>query len=224
MENMNEYQEILTQRENMYRFLSKLFKNEVDENLYEIMKDMSVPDDIDEGIGEGYNQMRAFIDSDVLDPISDLAVDYAKVFYGAGIVDSRNAAYPYESIYTSDRRLVMQEARDEMFHLLQSKDIGVKKGYDIPEDHLFIQLEFMAFMCKEALNAINENDERTAQLLIEDQKEFIEKHLMNWVPEFSEDVKKFAQTDFYKGLATVAERFIKMDLIFIEDFMTAYAE
>jgi len=224
MENINEYKEILNQRENMYRFLSKLFKDEVDENLFEIMKDMSVPEDIDEVIAEGYELMMKFIESDTLDPISDLAVDYAKLFYGAGIVDARLAAYPYESVYTSERRLTMQDARDDMFKLLQNKDLGVQKGFDIPEDHLFIQLELMAFMCKETLNSIEDNETETAQRLIEDQQDFIKDHLMNWVPNLSEDIHKFALTDFYRGLATVTERFIKMDLTFIEDFMTAYAE
>jgi len=156
--------------------------------------------------------------------IYTLAVDYAKLFYGAGIVDARLAAYPYESVYTSERRLTMQDARDDMFKLLQNKDLGVQKGFDIPEDHLFIQLELMAFMCKETLNSIEDNETETAQRLIEDQQDFIKDHLMNWVPNLSEDIHKFALTDFYRGLATVTERFIKMDLTFIEDFMTAYAE
>ena len=196
----------------------------MDETLFEVMKDMSIPEDIDEQIGEGYRLMRKFIDSDVLDHISDLAVDFAKVFYGAGIVDATLAAYPFESVYTSEKRLIMQESRDEMFKLLWEKNLGLQKGYDIPEDHLFIQMEFMAFMCKEALNAINENDEETANTLIKDQQAFIKEHLLNWVPKFCNDVRKFALTDFYRGLADVTERFITMDLAFIEDFMTAYAE
>lgn len=221
---IDEYKEIMVQRESMYRFLSKLYQIEVDENLFEIMKDMSIPEDIDEQIGEGYQLMRKFIDSDVLDHISDLAVDFAKIFYGAGIVDSSLAAYPYESVYTSEKGLIMQESRDDMFKLLWNKDLGLKKGYDIPEDHLFIQMEFMAFMCKETLSNLNAGDDETAQTLIEDQKKFIEEHLLNWVPELCKDVKKFALTDFYKGLAAVTERFIAMDLIFLEDFTTEYAQ
>ena len=43
-------------------------------------------------------------------PADDLAVDYARVFLGAGEANGK-AAYPYESVYTSPEGLVRQEAR-----------------------------------------------------------------------------------------------------------------
>ena len=41
----------------------------------------------------------------------ELAVDYARVFLGAGSYD-RILAPPYESVFTSEERILMQDARD----------------------------------------------------------------------------------------------------------------
>lgn len=206
----------------MYLFLGHLYKIEVDENVLKSMKETCFPVDINEGISEGYKMIKHYLDSPCLDQITELAVDYAKVFLGAGIVDVEHAAYPYESIYTSPQKLIMQDARDKMFKALQEKNIGLEKGYDIPEDHLFIQLEFMAFLCKEVKNVMNEGDFKTTLLLLNDQKKFVEEHFLNWVPAFCEDVQKHALTNFYKGVAKVTEEYIKMDLAVIEDMTNQY--
>ena len=45
--------------------------------------------------------------------LTELAVDYVRAFIGSGN-DGFSAAYPYESVYTSPKRLMMQDARDEV--------------------------------------------------------------------------------------------------------------
>ncbi len=224
MEKIADITEIMKQRENMYRFLSGLYKQEIDEEVFRYMKETEFPEDGDAVIAEGYKQMKSFINSSLLDPVTDLAVDYARVFLGAGIAETDQSAYPYESVYTSEYKLIMQEARDSMFHVLTGKDLGVKKGYDIPEDHIFIQLEFMAFFCKEIVGSVKGNDKDTAELLMSDQREFMKKHMLNWIPTFCEDVRKFALTDFYRGLAKVTNRFISMDMELLEELIASYSD
>lgn len=220
MEAIAEYTEINACRERMYLFLMNFFKSEVDENLFLQMKNASYPEEGNSGITEGYRMIKNYLNLPQTDPLTELAVDYAKVFLGAGIVDSKKVAYPYESVYTSQERLIMQDARDEMFRILRENKLVLEHGYNIPEDHIFIQLEFMAYICGEIIKAFEKGDAETACRLMNGQKRFIEEHLLNWVPEFCSDIKKFALTDFYKGLAVITEEYTKMDLAVVEDMLS----
>ena len=48
------------------------------------------------------------------------------------------------------------------------------------------------------------------------QKEFLETHLLNWVPQMAADMKRFAKTDFYRGLACMLEGFLTLDKDFLD--------
>jgi anaerobic sulfite reductase subunit A len=60
------------------------------------MKEMSFPVGCEEGeLTEGYRIFEDYFRNPGLDPLTDLAVDYARVFLGAGIAEG-DVAYPYE--------------------------------------------------------------------------------------------------------------------------------
>lgn len=219
MEEIAEYTDINSRRESMYLFLMQMYKSEIDENMFRNMKNAGYPEDGSTGIAEGYGMIKSYLDGTQLDPLTELSADYAKVFLGAGIADSKKAAYPYESVYTSQYRLIMQDARDEMLKTLRENKLGLKTGYSIPEDHIFIQFEFMAHICGEIKKAFINNEDETALKLLRQQKQFIEQHLLNWIPDFCSDVKNFALTDFYKGTAKITEEYIRMDLAVVEDML-----
>ena len=62
---------------------------------------------------EGYHQLYDYLKRAWDDSVTELAIDYVSTFIGHG-VNGYSAAYPYESVYTSERRLLMQEARAEV--------------------------------------------------------------------------------------------------------------
>jgi len=207
----------------MYNFLAHLFKIEVDEKVLTYLKQADFPQQGGEEMVEGYRLMKTYIDENSQDPITDLAVDYAKVFLGAGIAEIDKAAYPYESVYTSETKLIMQEARDEMLANLREHNLTIKNAYNEPEDHLFVHLEIMAFLCQKILAAIEEGNVSAARAYLAEQNEFAEKHLLNWVPQFCKDVERHALTDFYKGVAKVTNQFILMDKAIIEEMLPSDA-
>lgn len=219
MNELSEYIELIAKREEMYNFLAHLFKVEVDEKVLSYMKETDFPQEGEEEMVEGYRLMKTYVDENVQDPITDLAVDYAKVFLGAGLAEIDQAAYPYESVYTSDAKLIMQEARDEMLANLRGHNLTIENAYNEPEDHLFVHLEIMAFLCQKILAAIKEGHMVAARAYLTEQNDFVERHLLNWVPEFCKDVERHALTDFYKGVAKVTHHFLVMDKAIIEEML-----
>lgn len=219
MKELSEYAELISKREEMYNFLAHLFKIEVDEKVLAYLKHANFPHEGEAEMIEGYRLMKTYVDENTRDTITDLAVDYAKVFLGAGLAEIDQAAYPYESVYTSESKLVMQEARDEILANLREHNLTIKNAYNEPEDHLFVHLEIMAFLCQKILAAVNEGNTVAAQAYLAEQNEFIEKHLLNWVPAFCKDVERHALTNFYKGVAKVTNQFILMDKAIIAEML-----
>ena len=58
--------------------------------------------------------------------MTELAIDYVRTFIGHG-VNGYSAAYPYESVYTSERRLMMQEARAEVLKTLRENRLEARQ-------------------------------------------------------------------------------------------------
>jgi len=195
--------EIIKNRENLYRLLARLYKKEVDVNLIEAMQKMKFPKETSgEELSEGYKLLIESLENINSDSIDDLDVDYAKVFLGAGISEG-TAAFPYESVYTSRKKSMMQEARDQVREIYLSKGlIKTDEEYNYVEDHIALEFEYMAYLCE------NGN--------LDEQKNFLKTHLLNWIPKFCEDIEKHANTKFYKAIGKITKGYLKLDSIILE--------
>ena len=109
---MDELIKLIEQRAATYGLLSRLFRVEIDQELLDQLHGMRFPaatgnSDVD----EGYLRLAKYLSNTWENSLTDLAVDYTRVFIGHG-VDAYSAAYPFESVYTSEKRLLMQDARE----------------------------------------------------------------------------------------------------------------
>lgn len=213
-----EYSAIIENRENLYRLLGRFYKIEADQALLDHMKGMHFPDECgEEELDEGYRMLERYLRRPVLDPMTDLAADYAKVFLGAGVAKNSYAAYPYESVYTSPERLIMQDARDQVVAAYRAKGLDKADTFDVPEDHIALELAFMAHLCRETQQYLVARDWPAVVACLAEQERFLAQHLLNWVSEFCADILKFAETDFYKGVARITDGFLRMDRAILED-------
>lgn len=220
MDKKSEYLELMRNRENLYRFLGRLYRVEVDGPLLEQMRVMCFPVEcLETKLSEGYGVLREYLDNCGSDPLTDLAVDYTKVFLGAGIAEGC-AAYPYESVYTSKKRVIMQDAWDKVRAIYAAK--GLIKHSERPElfeDHISLELEFMAFLCHEIQSILVTKDESGVLSCLKEQMDFLNQHLLNWVSTFCTDIEKYAQTEFYKGIGKITNGYLHLDSTIIESLM-----
>lgn len=105
----------------------------------------------------------------------------------------------------------MQDARDKVVAIYRKNGLDKIETLHVPEDHISIELEFMAALCRKMLE--------TGECTLRVQKAFITEHLLNWVPEFCDDILKYAKTDFYKGVAAFTLDFLKADLQLIDEMI-----
>lgn len=207
---MDEADRILANREDLYRFLGRLYRSEVDAPLWEAIRKMSFPDSTgNASLDQGYGLMRKYLAAPGDDPLTDLAVDYARIFLAAGIYEG-DAAFPIESVYTSKDHLVMQEAWEKVAKAYGEKGVA-KKDKDLPEDHLGLELEFMARLVAEERAARAKAGGAAAEKASGEQKKFLAEHLAPWVGAFCADVRKCPGGDFYKAVSYLTEGFLQIE-------------
>ena len=216
---MQELVKLNEQRAATYGLLSRLYRVEVDQPLLDELRSMRFPAQTgNENVDEGYRLLATYLSNTWDNSVTDLAIDYVRVFIGHGI-DAFTAAYPFESVYTSEKRLLMQEARDEVLAIYRSAGLDKQDTWKEGEDHIALELEFEQIMATRTVEALRKGDEDEAVALLTTQKNFLEDHLAAWAPMMTSDMKRFAQTDFYRGLAYLTDGFLQTDQTFLDDVL-----
>ena len=208
---------ILASRANTYDLLSRLFRVEVDRELLDNLMAMKFPArNSNDDMAEGYRLIREYLGTADANTLTDLAIDYVRTFIGSGN-DGFSAAYPYESVYTSPKRLLMQEARDEVLVLYHTAGLDKQDSWKEGEDHIALELEFLSILTERAISALDDGDEERCAYLLLQQRNFIEDHIQPWFPMMAADMYKFARTGLYQGLGHLTAGMIEEDLAFLNE-------
>lgn len=211
----NQLADLCAKRERTYELLARLFRVEIDEETYENLHEATFPAKTgNEKVDKGYRLIATYLSNDHDDAVLQLAVDFVRVFIGHGNT-AYSAAYPFESVYTSEKRLLMQEARDEIMHRYAEAGLIIMPGWKDPEDHIALELEYMQIMSRRAREALEAGDDEAALQRMAAQRDFLLTHLVSWVPMMTADMRRFAKTDFYQGLSYVTEGFLAEDRNFL---------
>jgi TorA maturation chaperone TorD len=216
----SELLEVLEQRSATYMLLSRLYRQEIDQELLDEMHGMLYPaENIDDDLYTGYLYIATYLSNLWSGSLNELKIDFARCFLGQG-VDGFSAAYPYESVYTSEKRLMMQAARDEVLAIYRAYGIEKTSAWKEGEDHLSLELEFERIMCDKTIQAFVDGDSAKAHELLSAQFGFQKNHLIAWVPMLIADMKNFAHTKMYLGLAYLTEGFLRTDYHFLKDLLS----
>ena len=183
-------------RLDLYRLLSRLYRAEVDEALLDSLKTLALPEE-HKDVKQGTADLRDYLSSCGPDTVEELAVDYAATFLAAGSAEGA-AALPCESVYTSPKRIFMQEAWEQVSRLYAEKGLGKDEASsDLMEDHVALELAFMAWLIENGT--------------VQEQKAFLENHLLNWLPAFAADVEQYGRTPFYKAATKITLGFLRLE-------------
>jgi len=128
---------------------------------------------------------------------AQLKMDYTRLFIG---LDTLPTA-PWESVYFSRERLVFQEQTVQVREWFARFGLQAERLNREPDDHIGLELIFVAHLAKMVLNSLELNDHDSAEKYLQAQRDFLFEHLLRWGPAWTRLVKEHAGTDFYRGLA-----------------------
>ncbi len=192
-------------RSKIYRLLKYLFLKTPSKDL---LKDLKELNDIDDNtpipdIYEGLELLKKGAEYE----IKELSLEYSRLFIGP----YKLPAPPYESVYRTDERLVMQQSTIEVRKAYLQAGLEIKGIYTNPDDHISAELEFMEYLCDQTALSLNNRDMPAVIKYLKLQRAFFEEHLNKWVTTFSEDVLRNTEQNFYRGAALLLRGFISSE-------------
>ena len=215
--------QVIQKRQTIYAFLKGVYEKELPKEFLaempEKMKPLLAITEIlsDAESKKAVKELVQFTDtipSQDLDALETrLAADFARLFLSINKVPP----HPSESIYREGT--MMQYSRDEVLKTYWSFGVDKKKEFTEPEDHIAVELNFLMYLCEKAIEALENGDAKEARRYIQGQKDFLEKHLVKWVPKLVKDILDTGKTPFYKAMAVLTKEYLEMDLSATEDLL-----
>jgi len=126
-----------------------------------------------------------------------LQEDNLRLFIGLNKVP----APVWESVYFSEKKLIFQEQTLQIREWYARFGLQAERINREPDDHIGLEMLFIAHLASLALQAIEQNDENKLNDILQAQREFLSDHLLRWGPAWAKLVKQHAATDFYRGIA-----------------------
>lgn len=115
----------------------------------------------------------------------ELAADHAAIY-----LNHSYHASPYESVWLDEENLAMQAPMFQVREIYRRHGLGVADWRKRSEDHLVVELLFVARLLQNAqADALGEA------------ARFMDEHLLRWLPRFGERVAKRCATPFYAAAA-----------------------
>ena len=208
---MQEFMATSERRAQLYWWFSTLFAAELsDEQIAEydtydvrsFLKSLSTLDPMREAVAELNDAIARLLVR--TDRQLELAADFAGLF----LVDPKQGALPYESLYRGEAKLLMQAPMAEMQARLDRLGINVSDKYKEPADHLAIELDLIGNLIIRAAEATTAAQRES---WLGEQEALLHEHLLAWFPRFEAACGGADQFGFYGASARLLGVFLTMD-------------
>jgi TorA maturation chaperone TorD len=136
------------------------------------------------------------IDTDSEREIEDLVWEYTRLFIGP----YKLPCPPWESVYTSSKKLMMQEAAGQVQEIYGECGFVINSA-DVMPDHIGAELNFLSILFNKMNAEIDKKD-----IYLKIARTFWEEHTMKWMPQFTRDMEEAADSLFYKTLAQTTRK------------------
>ena len=224
---LEEQRSINLAREGLYSFLARSFKFEVDN---EFLTMIVAVQPVLERLASAQGGIELKKASDLLSALgskaatlegserknllTDLAIEFSALFVNPGQQVGRKRVMPWESAYFTSPPRMFGPPFHEVVEAYRLAGFEKPKEYKEPEDHIALELEFMAHLARLTTASIDNTKPEFGVGYLKLQKEFLTDHLLRWVGKFSKEVMENSvkrEIDFYYALAMMLESYIKLD-------------
>ena len=217
---MGEIEEVLETRKNFYEFLYQLYVEEPQRELAEDLVNerfqlqeltaLAINDDLSNGFRLLKEYMERSKGREVDALHEDLLEEYTLLFIGP----FKLPVQPYEAWWVSGK--LMGKPLVKLKNDYRKAGIVKSQEFVEPEDHIAFELKFMHYLCEEALSA--DTQERVKECL-KLQREFLDKHILKWMPNYCDALYEYKLSAFFKGIAKITKGFVLLDDAVISDLL-----
>ena len=143
-------------------------------------------------------------------PLQDLQVDYTALFLNT----SGGAVTPYESFWVGGKDpMRAQETTEDVRRFYAEAGFEIDEEFQDLPDHVAAELELLFALIFREARARSIGDPTDELAATELRLRFLRSHLGRWVAPFAQAMRAEADTDFYRTLADVTERFVAAESV-----------
>lgn len=142
----------------------------------------------------------------------EMKIEYTRLFIGPRHLP----APPYESVYRTPQKLMMQDTTIDVRAFYLRHGFQVVRLNQEPDDAIGAELEFMCALSAESLKAFQEGNQKKLAELLSSQLEFCKVHLRQWVPQFCADIIGNTTSEFWRAIATCTRDFLENEVSELE--------
>ncbi|MDI9619339.1 MAG: molecular chaperone TorD family protein [Candidatus Nezhaarchaeota archaeon] len=206
---------VLRGRGAVYAFLGRIYEREVDEGLLRelvnrkaLFLKFEAMDGVDASIKEGFRELHDYLagvsEDRTSEVLLELAMDYASLFLGVRYAYSRRGiAHPSESVYMTG--YMCQEVLDQISGIYLEAGLTKNSNFREPEDHISLEMHFMAHMCRASEEALKRGDLEVLDKHVKVQERFLREHLLKWALRLAGDIIENAETPFYRAVGKITK-------------------
>lgn len=137
----------------------------------------------------------------------NLLVDYTRLFLGPNLI----LAKPYGSVWLEREDGLMQGSTMAVEELYAAGGFEIDDSFREAPDHIAVELEFLYLLIYREDEACRNDDPEALRATAALRKQFLDEHLASWVGPFTAAVSAGAQSDYYRELAGLTDRFIQIE-------------
>lgn len=212
---MQELKAFNEQRAEIYWWLSSLFAKELTQQELDKYQSVEIRSFLS-GLGEnpsleapintlidGLNRLQTREDAQL-----ELSADFCDLF----LKSDKHGALPYASMYIGESGLLNDKPANDMAELLKKHNVAVSEDLNEPADHLAIELDFLGNLIIRSNELESEAHINNALL---EQADYLNQHLMTWLPQFEKKCHEYDEFGFYAAVATLLIAFCHLDLSYL---------
>ena len=209
---------MMAAREHAYRLFTVLLREEPDDSILDILKDpgtyqrlaILASGDVDSCEASAvFRSVLAEMEQNCryCDDVDRLRDEYTRLFIGPCELVSP----PWESAYEGKGNVIMQESTLEVRKCYLREKLLPLGHPRVADDHISLELDFMARMSGRLLKAHDAHDAGEVARIVCVQQEFLDEHLLSWVPRYRTALDQAARSGFYPMVITAVGAFLKVD-------------
>lgn len=160
--------------------------------------------------------MRLREEAESADFLERLKEEYTRLFVGPLEME----APPWESVYVGEEGRLFQESTLKVRECYRRFGLMPEEYRRVADDSLALELGFMAELAQRSADAFEAEQEDALQITLRGASDFLNEHLLLWVPQLLERLSKTKTDWLYPQLTRFLDSFLKKDQETINDLLS----
>ncbi len=139
--------------------------------------------------------------------LDEVRWEYNRLFIGP----KKPLATPFESVYRSQKQLMMRESTFEVREFYAQVGLEVEKKDQFPDDFIGLEFQYLFYVSQLVVELIKAKKIEEAKELILVREEFLYKHPKQWFPNFCDDISNNSEKQIWKNLAEFILNILKIE-------------